>query len=209
MPTSGHAQISLILEIVHRLKPGSILEIGTGYGKYGALLREYFPNAHIEGIEGHARYVGTLHDVVYNVVHIGDARAILAGLNRSFDLVLMIDVFEHLTREDGTRVLQECHRLGKSIIISVPATWDAQDGGEVNPYETHRAQYAAADFSADGFQVTRFADHIIALHSDTRVNLRPVVARWAIAVLAPGVTDVVVRVRDRLRGVTSPRNATW
>ena len=52
MPTSNHGAISLVLEVLVRLRPQSILDVGTGRGKYGVLCREYFPDARIVGIEG-------------------------------------------------------------------------------------------------------------------------------------------------------------
>jgi hypothetical protein len=205
MPTSGHAQISLVLELVNDLKPRSVLEVGTGWGKYGVLCREYLGRAaRIEGIEGYAPYVGPIHRAAYDEVHIGDAREILPAMQTRFDLALMIDVFEHLTRDDGARVLAELDRLAGATLLSVPATWDPQDGGEENAFQTHRAQYYDGDFTSRGWQVWRMADHLICLRSEQHIDLRPVVARWCVALLAPqAITRTLVRLRDRVSGNSS------
>lgn len=198
MPTSAHEQISLIMEIITRLRPRSVLEIGVGWGKYGVLCREYLgKEARIDAIEGFEEYVGPLHRAVYDDVLVGDAREVLPQLGGPYDLVLLIDVFEHFTREDGAAVLAECARLSPRTLISVPATWDPQDGGEHNPLETHRAQYEVRDFV--GMSVWRMADHLIALRAPEQLDLRPMFAKWAAATLAPRLTAAAVKVRDILR----------
>src|SRR5947207_3113229 len=114
MPTSYPRSISPILEIVLQLRPDSVLDIGTGSGKYGVLLREYLDQwlagslqrrARIDGIEAHPAYVGALHRAVYDEVLVGDAVEIVRGLDRRYDLALLVDVFEHLEPARGQRLL--------------------------------------------------------------------------------------------------------
>ena len=208
MPTSGHGPISLVLEVITRLGPTSVLEVGTGYGKWGVLCREYLgATARIEGIEGWPQYLGPLHAAVYTRVHVGDARTVLPTLSGPFDLVLLIDVFEHFTREDGRKVLAECSRIGRAVLISVPATWKAQTASCGNPFETHQAQYRASDFERLGFQLWRMADHLVALRAPVRLQLRGTFARWAAATLAPHLTGVLVSARDTARAWYRQRRA--
>jgi rRNA maturation protein Nop10 len=65
----------------------------------------------------------------------------------------MIDVLEHFTFEDGLKVLEECRRCGRNILISVPRILSVQDETCGNPYETHRYNWKRKDFSgiADKF----------------------------------------------------------
>ena len=41
MPTCHHTYISDTLDVVRKLKPRSILDVGIGFGKWGLLFREY------------------------------------------------------------------------------------------------------------------------------------------------------------------------
>ena len=41
MPSSQHYHISKIMDLIININPMSILDIGTGFGKYGVLCREY------------------------------------------------------------------------------------------------------------------------------------------------------------------------
>lgn len=41
MPSSPYQHISKIMDIIYNLSPNSILDVGSGFGKYGLLSREY------------------------------------------------------------------------------------------------------------------------------------------------------------------------
>src|SRR5579872_3797635 len=104
MPTSDLQNITPIISVLHTLAPKSVLDIGCGFGKYGALAREYLDVWHgriqrdqwqtrIEAIEGFAGYRNPLWDI-FDCVHLGDARELLVTLGK-FDVILIADVIEH------------------------------------------------------------------------------------------------------------------
>lgn len=41
LPSSQYYHISKILELIIAIDPSSVLDVGTGFGKYGVLCREY------------------------------------------------------------------------------------------------------------------------------------------------------------------------
>ena len=158
MPSSHPYQLNEILELIIETHPGKLLDIGIGFGKYGFLAREYLelwePGAaygshkhQIDGIEAFEAYLTPLHRLVYDRIFTGDAREVLPVLTDRYDLILMIDVFEHFTREDGLKILQECRRCGRNILISVPRILSVQEEVYGNPYETHRYNWKRKDFS--------------------------------------------------------------
>jgi len=158
MPSSHHYQLNEILELIIETNPGKLLDIGIGFGKYGFLSREYLElwepgavyGAHkrqIDGIEAFEAYLTPLHRLIYDQIFTGDARDILPAISDRYDLILMIDVLEHFTHEDGLKVLEECRRLGRNILISVPKIMSAQEEVYGNPYETHRFNWKQKDFS--------------------------------------------------------------
>jgi rRNA maturation protein Nop10 len=158
MPSSHPFQLNEIMELVIEANPGKLLDIGIGFGKYGFLAREYLelwdPDAvygsfkrQIDGIEAFESYITPLHRLVYSNIYTGDAKQVLPSLTERYDLILMIDVFEHFCYEDGLKVLEECRRCGKNILISVPRQMSVQDDIYGNPYETHRYNWKRKDFS--------------------------------------------------------------
>jgi len=158
MPSSHHYQLNEILELIIETNPRKLLDIGIGFGKYGFLSREYLelwePGAvygehkrQIDGIEAFEAYLTPLHRLIYDHIFTGDARDILTAITDRYDLILMIDVLEHFTYEDGLKVLEECRRCGRNILISVPKIMSVQEEVYGNPYETHRFNWKRKDFS--------------------------------------------------------------
>ncbi|HII30270.1 TPA: glycosyltransferase family 1 protein, partial [Candidatus Woesearchaeota archaeon] len=83
MPSSSHYQISKIMNLVVKLNPSSILDVGVGFGKYGVLCREYLELGdgreeydkflrRIDGIEAFKNYITPLHRFIYDHIYIGD-----------------------------------------------------------------------------------------------------------------------------------------
>lgn len=101
------------------VKAERILEIGCGAGATLGWLRGRYPGAHLAGVEGFAS----------NEPHIAKVadQAIIADLNSGvpnvgqFDLILALDVLEHLL--DADRILAQLASMlapGGAIIVSLP-----------------------------------------------------------------------------------------
>ena len=158
MPSSHPYQLNEILELIIETNPRKLLDIGIGFGKYGFLSREYLelwdPDAvygshkrQIDGIEAFEAYLTPIHRLIYDRIFTGDAREVLPVLSDRYDLILMIDVFEHFTHEEGLKILKECRRCGKNILISVPRVMSVQEEVYGNLFETHCFNWKRKDFS--------------------------------------------------------------
>ncbi len=156
MPSSHHYQLNEIVGLIRMTDPGKLLDIGTGFGKFGFLAREYLElwdgrekyvdwERQIDGIEAFEPYLTPVHDYIYSTVYKGDALQILGSLTEHYDLVLMIDILEHFSREDGKKVLDHCRRISRNILVSVPISMAKQQEMFGNPYETHRYQWTRRD----------------------------------------------------------------
>ena len=157
MPTSHPRQINELIELVRRLDPGRILDVGCGLGKFGFLAREYLEvwggekpygqwQRTIDAIEGFPDYITPVHGFVYDKVMVGDALEILAGLDRTYDVVLLIDVLEHFERADGVALLHRCAGLARHTVVSTPKDIGVQEEVFENPLEAHRSQWRYRDF---------------------------------------------------------------
>jgi hypothetical protein len=62
---------------------------------------------------------------------------------RSYDLVLIIDVIEHLSRSDGLALLEA---VQGNYIVTTPAYWSKQGTCFGNKHETHISQWTPHDF---------------------------------------------------------------
>ena len=181
MPSSHYHQLNEILDLIIETNPQKLLDIGIGYGKYGFLSREYLEiwdpaipyGAHkrqIDGIEAFEPYLTPLHYQVYDTIFKGNALDILPGITDRYDLILMIDVLEHFSHEDGLRILKECRRCGKNILISVPRMMSEQEDVYGNPFETHRYNWSGKDLAPirDKFYLYNYRSLICFIGEDSR-----------------------------------------
>ena len=167
MPTSDHSQISLIVDIITRVQPRKVLDIGVGFGKYGALAREYLElwngrekyndwKRIIDGIEVCKEYLTPLHAYIYDHVFVGRALQILKSMgSETYDLILMIDVLEHLHYPEGQEVIRQCKRIAEKVLISTPIdsrTESHRSFGQ-NPYDQHLTQWKRKDLVSLGAKI--------------------------------------------------------
>lgn len=184
--TSNPMQISFVLQVILQLEPSSVLDIGCGSGKYGVLVREYRHRTRIDAIEGFAGYVTDVHRAVYDNVLIGNALDFVPKLGTNYDLALMIDMFEHLSPDDGRRLLQELKPHARHILVSVPVEHAVQEPYDGNELQRHRAQYDVATLRQLGFtQIWRISGNLIALLSPRHIALKRNILKLSVASLLP------------------------
>ncbi len=72
----------------------------------------------------------------------------------SFECVLASDLIEHLTKEDGAKLLEKMEAIAsKKIIIFTPNGFLAQPGHDGNPWQEHKSGWSAQEMQALGYQV--------------------------------------------------------
>lgn len=172
MPFSQSSQLSTIIHYAEQLKPLSVLDLGTGMGQYGFLLRTNLENINlfeisgatgqqrpreqwkvrIDGVEGFAGYITPVHAYAYNNMQISDVLDALPRIaDDSYDLVIGIDILEHFTTENGSVFLDHCKRVAKrAALVSTPKAFHAQEI-EANPFENHRSVWSVNDLADKGF----------------------------------------------------------
>jgi SAM-dependent methyltransferase len=165
MPSSHHRQISPILDLVSHLRPTSVLDVGIGLGAYGFLVSqaldadrllpegEHSSRLWLAGIEGFEGYIGDLQRSIYDEIHIGDLLDLLPSFQtEAFDLVLVVDVLEHVAPERVPEVLEHVTRIGATVVVSTPLLWAEQGPILSNEFERHRSHPRRADFKKVGFR---------------------------------------------------------
>lgn len=80
----------------------------------------------------------------------------IADLNfepRSFDAVVLIEVLEHLTDEQGERLLERIESWArKKIVITTPNGFLPQGTLSQNPYELHRSGWNVGEMTSRGYK---------------------------------------------------------
>ena len=180
MLSSHHFQLNEIVDAITLAGPEKLLDIGIGFGKFGFLAREYLElwkegadyhkrAVQIDGIEAYEPYITPVHKLIYDNIFIGNALEILPGLEEKYDLILMIDVFEHFTYEDGCRLLEYCRKASRNILISVPVALSPQEAVFGNRFEEHKYAWQKKDFRKiqDKFYITNVRSLICFMGDDS------------------------------------------
>lgn len=162
MPTSDPSGIAPVIKEVMRIRPKSILDVGVGMGKWGLLFREYLEGwghhrycpeqwqVKLYGIEAYEPYVQSWHHDIYDAVQIGDARLLLPALPR-VELAYLGDVIEHMSMEDGHKLLKNIK--AKHIIISTPNFKTSSNRGKINKWQKHLCQWSSKDLKGYKHQI--------------------------------------------------------
>jgi len=101
-----------MIKIIEKLNPKSILDVGCGHGFFVGFYKMYYPDIRVIGIDGAD---AILTEKVSNDIFYGDANMIPFE-DKSFDLVMSSDFFEHIKEEEIDRIYSEMKRVGERML---------------------------------------------------------------------------------------------
>jgi SAM-dependent methyltransferase len=89
---------------------------------------------------------------VYNKYIIADVTEV-GFPDKSFDAVMAMDILEHLTKEEGTKLIKNMEKWAKKkIIIFTPNGYVEQEGYGGNEYQLHKCGWSVKELEALGFK---------------------------------------------------------
>lgn len=183
MPTSAIHKVPFIVRQAMKWRPKTVLDVGIGFGKYGLLLREYLELwgegvdryvAHFEranwrtkivGIEIFAKLIQPWHQHIYDETHVGDALDLVPALGKAqgkFDMILIADMIEHVTKDRGLKLIELSKAAGKRILITTPDGFHRQNAVFGNEHERHLCGWSAETLRDKGFVVTTIKNSLCA-----------------------------------------------
>lgn len=170
MPVGSFSLIKHFADQLQKHRPKTVLDLGIGYGLFGAIVREYLDDGvqpwktKLMGVEGFEEY-RTPQWGVYDDVIIGDIKHYvngrLTGHNNyplpTYDFILLSDVLEHFEKEEGRNLIYDIiDRLncGGVLLIGTPGVFCEQGAVHGNEYERHKSLWAWNEFPV-GFEVIK------------------------------------------------------
>jgi predicted TPR repeat methyltransferase len=156
MPTSNINIRSRAVNIIMDLPntPGMIIDLGCGWGSYGAELRSRGFTHSIIGVDAWRPYLERVAKLGhYNKLENMEIMEFLEETPqnpRPFTVWLLMDVLEHFSDEDGFMVLGLLEN--RFTFLSTPL-WEYEQGPwEGNPYEEHKSWWSRKDLECEGFE---------------------------------------------------------
>ena len=129
-----------------------ILDVGCGYSSPLRLVKK---GSYKVGLDFFEPYILESKKLsIHDEYVLGDARD-LPFRTKSFDCALAIEVLEHLTKEDGLKMIKEMERVAKEkIILTTPNGFLATaPGPKDNPKEIHLSGWRVNELKKLGFKV--------------------------------------------------------
>jgi predicted TPR repeat methyltransferase len=135
----------------------SILDVACGLS-----LKSQYMQADIRvGVDIYRPYLAKIEATVPYTTVVHDVRKLdEVFLDKSFDIVLMLDIIEHLEKPESLALLQTAERLAKvAVIIETPEGFVPQNidiwGHGGDEWQTHRCGWDKVELEAMGYDVIR------------------------------------------------------
>lgn len=92
-----------------------------------------------------------------------------------FDVILLIDVIEHLEKPEAREMIQHCKSISRKIVVFTPNGELEQRAYDGNPAQAHRSAWEFDDLRSMGFEVSGMLGPKVLRGERNAPRLRP---RW-------------------------------
>jgi hypothetical protein len=190
MGTSNWQNISYCIELIRRINPASILDVGAGFGRWGILSREFLEiwdecnysdtwKINVDAVEIFGDYIKPYHSYFYDNVYTENAVGFINNTDKKYDLIICGDVIEHMEKNEGEKFIEDCLKHCRYILINIPIgnKWE-QGINNNNEYEAHKSIWRNSDFGKYPYRkIKRFRDYIsrkfsVVLISADKIDLK-------------------------------------
>jgi hypothetical protein len=128
----------------------SLLDIGCGYNSPV----QSFPVRYKVGVEVFEPYLIESRKKGIHQKYIESDIRNISFPPDSFDIIFASEVLEHLSKEDGRKLLAKMTLWAKhKVIITTPNGYVHQDGYDANPFQNHLSGWTPAELQSLGFKV--------------------------------------------------------
>ena len=152
----------------------SILDVACGL----SLKSKFIPAQIRVGVDIYDKYFDHIEtDVPYVVIKYDVRKLEEIFLPKSFDLVLALDIIEHLDKDESLSMIRQCEKIArKAVILETPKGYVPQNlditGHGGHEFQTHRCGWELAELQQMGYQ-TVVRDYTMAnvkRHTDKEVD---------------------------------------
>jgi trans-aconitate methyltransferase len=157
MPTSIDIYNPDFVDLLQKVNPTNLLDVGPGWGRMGHLTKSSLPNCICDAVEVDSSYIEQYNlRQIYSEVYNDDIKNFcLKNSQMRYDIVLFNDILEHLFRSEALDVLDFILYRAKYIIVQWPNDY-LQDTWEGHESEVHKSNFTLRDFLNHSFDVLKY-----------------------------------------------------
>lgn len=151
----------------------SVLDVACGL----SLKSKYIPAQIRVGVDIYEPYFQHIQaDVPYVVIKYDIRHLRDIFLPKSFDLVIALDIIEHITKEEGIELMRQCEDIARKGVIFetpkgyIPQNLDIQGHGG-HEWQTHRSGWEPEEFTGHGYKVISRAYHMTDAKRHTDIDV--------------------------------------
>lgn len=131
----------------------SVLDVGCGADSPLKRVKKTFRS---EGVDIFKKSIQeSKKKKIHDSYKICDIRNLVRVYKRqSFDVVIALDVIEHLEKEEALRVIKDMEKIAcNKVILLTPNGFYHQDAYDSNPYQIHKSSWGIDDLKNLGYKV--------------------------------------------------------
>lgn len=143
-------RIAVVESLLHGKHFKKVVDLGCGFGDFGHVLREH--SDYVIGIDADPSMISYATDKnVYNELIVSDAKDFIP--DQDTDLVLAIEIIEHMTKDEGIGLLNNMKNV-QNMIVTTPVKFN-ENCYFGRKFQEHKSLWTEQDFSNMGFQTGR------------------------------------------------------
>lgn len=114
-----------------------IVDVGCGSGNFGKRIKKRNPEYKLFGFEVFENYRCAKWNRYYESVEICNVINVDFLKDNTYDICLLIDIVEHMSKDDATMIVDYCKLHSNKIIVSCPTSKYTQKAINGNKFEEH------------------------------------------------------------------------
>lgn len=157
MPTSATLYDSEFVELLQKIVPSNLLDVGPGYGRMGITAKSTISSCVVDAVEVDSTYIEKFNlKQIYKEVYNDDIKNFcLKNPQVRYDIVLFNDILEHLFRSEALDILDFMLYRAKYIVVQWPTNY-LQDDWEGHSSEVHKSNFTLNDFLNHNFDILKY-----------------------------------------------------
>lgn len=167
------------------LEGKTVLDIGCGNNSPFKYFSENFYSVGVDLFKPYLKE--SKRGKIHNEYILSDVKKV-EFKEKSFDIVLCLDVLEHLTKEDGYELIKKMENWGKKIIIFTPNGFLEQNEYDENKLQVHLSGWTVKAFKDLGYDVRGINGLKFLLGEEAKPKFKPHILNYILSNLTSKFT---------------------